>query len=69
MKTLIADKCKDGWLIKIIDTRTEYSEGEVYKLARQEGMTKFTKTYKVKKAKDKIDEPETTDEVIKIFGE
>ena len=38
MKTLAADKVKDGYSVKIIDTRHLPSESDVYKLARQEGL-------------------------------
>lgn len=63
MKTIIAEKCKDGWLVKIIDTRIIGCESDVYQLIRQEGC-------KVKNKQRKIKSEEVeTDEVIKIFGE
>jgi len=37
-KHLQAVKCKDGWLVKIIDTRIVLTEGEVGTLIRQNGL-------------------------------
>ena len=38
MKKLTADKVKDGWIVKIIDTHHLSCESEVYKFAHQEGL-------------------------------
>lgn len=38
MKTLKARKTKDAWLITITDTRTAYSEAEVLKEIRENGL-------------------------------
>lgn len=38
MKQLIAEKVKDGWYVRIIETLHLYSENEVSKLAKQNGL-------------------------------
>ena len=56
MKQILAEKCKDAWLVEIIDRRIISCESDVLKLVRQEGM----------KIKDKVEEG---DIIIKIYGE
>ena len=38
MKTLKADKCKDGWLIMITDRITVGCESDVFKTVRENGL-------------------------------
>jgi len=38
MKSLTAEKVKDGWVVKITHTHHLHSESDVRKLARQEGL-------------------------------
>ena len=35
---IVAQKCKDGWYVEVIDSRTLYSESEVYQLVTQTGL-------------------------------
>lgn len=37
-KTLIAEKVKDGWYVKIIDSTTVAGTSDVYTLIRQNGL-------------------------------
>ena len=37
-KTMIANKVKDGWLVKVIDMQHLYSESDVIKLIKQLGL-------------------------------
>jgi hypothetical protein len=38
MKTLIAEKCEDGWYVKVIKTHHLSSKADVLRLIRQEGL-------------------------------
>ena len=38
MKIITAEKVKDGWVVRIIDTRHLHHESEVKKLIKQEGL-------------------------------
>ena len=38
--TIVAQKCKDGWYVQIIDSRTLHSETEVRQLIAQTGLKK-----------------------------
>jgi hypothetical protein len=39
-KKIVAQKCKDGWYVQIIDSRTLHSESEVRQLMAQSGLRK-----------------------------
>lgn len=39
-KRIMAQKCKDGWYVQIVDSRTLYSEIEVQQLIAQTGLKK-----------------------------
>ena len=41
MKTIIARKCKNEWLVEIKDTRYLKTKGEVLKLVRENGLRVF----------------------------
>lgn len=56
MKSIIAEKVKDGWHVKIIETHHIHSESDVYKFAEQNGM----------KIKDKLKD---RDEIISMSGD
>ena len=38
MKSLIAEKVKDGWYVRITDSRLLCSDTDVFKLCKQEGL-------------------------------
>ncbi len=46
MKYLKAEKVKDGWFVKITDTRNVYSYTDLVKLIKQQGLEVRTKFYK-----------------------
>ena len=57
MKTIIATKMSDGWLVEITDKRTIPSYSEVITLIKQENLKPRTKT----KAEN--------EEIIKVFAD
>ena len=63
MKSLKAEKCNDCWSVEIIDRQTAFSESDVYKLIRQNGLELQNKSYKLNK------KGEETDEIIRIFAD
>jgi len=63
MKFLKPNKVKDGWLIKITDTRKVGCESDVYKTIRQEGLKTRHKQYRTE------EERKPTSEVISIFAD
>ena len=38
MKRIVAQKCKDGWYVQLIDSRTLHSKSEVHNLISQTGL-------------------------------
>lgn len=39
-----AEKCKDGWYVKVIKTYHKYSEDDVIELIKQEGLEIFSRS-------------------------
>ena len=66
MKTIKAKKCKDGWLVEVIETHHIHSEGDVYQLAKQNGLKIIRKICKEEGLGFKR---KRTDEVISMYGE
>ena len=62
MKSLTAEKVKDCWVVRTTDTRFVFSESDVHKLIRQNGLKERSKIYREKDGKE-------TDEVIKIYAD
>ena len=57
MKHIEAQKVRDGWHVKIIETHHIHSESDVYKFAKQNGMV----------IKSKLKDPD--DEVLTMSGD
>jgi hypothetical protein len=55
MKTLIAEKCDDGWYVQVIETRHLPSKADVLRLIRQEGL--------------RLQAPLTDETAIKIYAD
>ena len=63
MNHLNAEKCNDSWLVEITNNHIVWTESDVYKLIKQNGLVLRNKNYKL----DKDGEP--TDEVIGIYAD